>query len=205
MMWSRSSSHMTKVETEWLPGQVERSSAHIHIQVMLGQRPTPFLQIVPGVLVQVRVLKQIPKSNKTPFLLAGVLVQLNSIRITLPTTASRRRVHTVLYLPVVPHCSGRRCHPWLSDSTCDWLQQPGDLCRSHSLCSLHLWLCEARAHWGIGIELISVSSIFLSSVFLLLSNLSSSLKSQNFLSEVPLRDAGFSLSITQEAVRVRGS
>lgn len=37
------------------------------------------------------------------------------------------------------------------------------------------------------------------------SHLSSSLKSQNFLSAGPLREAGFSRSITQEAVRVRGS
>ncbi len=35
--------------------------------------------------------------------------------------------------------------------------------------------------------------------------LSSSLKSQNFLSDVPLREAEFSLSMTQDAVRVRGS
>lgn len=38
-----------------------------------------------------------------------------------------------------------------------------------------------------------------------LSHLSSSLKSQYFLFDGPLREAGLSLSITQDAVRVRGS
>lgn len=36
-------------------------------------------------------------------------------------------------------------------------------------------------------------------------HLSSSLNSQRFLSDGPVREAGFSLSITQDAVRVRGS
>lgn len=40
---------------------------------------------------------------------------------------------------------------------------------------------------------------------LFVSHLSSSLKSQSFLSDEPLREAGSSLSITQDAVRVRGS
>lgn len=47
-----------------LPGQVERASAHVDVEVVFGQRAAELLQVVPGVLVQVRVLqKQVEKMN----------------------------------------------------------------------------------------------------------------------------------------------
>lgn len=39
-----------------LPGQVERASADIDVEVAFGKGAAEFLQVVPGVLVQVRVL-----------------------------------------------------------------------------------------------------------------------------------------------------
>lgn len=49
-------------------------------------------------------------------------------------------------VPVGPRCSGRRCRPWLSDSTCGWLLQPGDPYQSHSPCSRHWLLGGTRGH-----------------------------------------------------------
>lgn len=47
-----------KAEGGGLPGQEERPAAHVHVEVAFGQRATELLQVVPGVLVQVRVLQE---------------------------------------------------------------------------------------------------------------------------------------------------
>lgn len=44
------------LKTLGLPGQIQGSCAHIDIQVMFGKRATMFFQIVPGILIQVRIL-----------------------------------------------------------------------------------------------------------------------------------------------------
>lgn len=183
-----SSTHMLKPLV--LPGQIQGSCAHIDIQVMFGKRATMFFQIVPGILIQVRILVETEHSINLYFI------------IKISSGFRYCSQCCPIHLPVVPHCSSRMCLPWLFDSICDWLQQPGVLCQIHSSCSLHWLLCEKCAHWG-GVQL--STKTYKNLLPYPSSHLSSSLKSQNFLSDGPSRVAWFSFSITQDAVRVRGS
>ncbi len=73
--------HITEEDAERLPGQVEWSSADVDVRITLGQTATQFLQIIPGVLVQVRILTQTTQNmniNKLCYLqlVSGVLLQV---------------------------------------------------------------------------------------------------------------------------------
>lgn len=105
---------------------------------MFGKRATMFFQIVPGILIQMRILVETEHS-----------IELYLIR---KISSGFRYCSQCcsMHLPVVPHCSSRKCLPWLFDSICGWLQQPGVLCQIHSSCSLHWLLCGKCAHWGGG-------------------------------------------------------